>query len=283
MTGAPAVVSVVVPTRNSGRTIAACLKSIRAQHHAAVEVVVVDNGSTDGTGEIAAALADRVVIAGPERSAQRNEGARVATGGVLVFLDSDMVVEPGVAGDAAALMCRPALGAAIIPERSFGEGFWAACRTLEKELYLGNVSVEAARVFRREAFEEAGGYDETLTGPEDFDLPDRVSRLGWDIGRTAAIVWHDEGRIELGAVFRKKRYYGQGLSRYLTRPGARNRLRRAGFLGKRQVLTRQPARTAGLVVLKLVDAAGLATGFAEGRLSERHSTAHGVSPLSPGG
>lgn len=283
MTGAPVVVSVVVPTRNSGRTIAACLKSIRAQHHKAVEVIVVDNRSTDGTREIAAALADRVVLGGPERSAQRNEGARVATGGVLVFLDSDMVVEPGVAGEAAALTRRPATGAAVIPERSFGRGFWAACRTLEKELYLGDVSVEAARVFRRDAFEAAGGYDETLTGPEDFDLPDRVARLGWDIGRTTAIVWHDEGRVELGAVFRKKRYYGQGLSRYLTRPGARHRLRRTSFLGKRELLTRQPARTAGLVLLKLVDVAGLATGFAEGRLSERRSTARGVSTLSSRG
>src|SRR5690242_3852216 len=117
-------ISFVVPTRNSARTLDACLGSLRAQTHPDVEVVVVDNASTDGTPEIARRYADRFENWGPERSAQRNRGTAVSTGDVVVFIDSDMVLEPHVAS---AIRDRfaagPDLGALVIPERSFGEGF----------------------------------------------------------------------------------------------------------------------------------------------------------------
>ena len=73
-------VSFVVPTRNTERTLAACLASVRAQDHPDVELVVVDNASTDGTAAIAREHADIFEAAGPERSAQRNRGATLASG-----------------------------------------------------------------------------------------------------------------------------------------------------------------------------------------------------------
>jgi len=90
-------ISFVVPTRDSARTLDACLRSLRAQTHPDVEVIVVDNQSTDGTAEIARRHADQVVAWGPERSAQRNKGTACAAGDVVVFVDSDMVLEPHVA------------------------------------------------------------------------------------------------------------------------------------------------------------------------------------------
>ena len=124
-------VSLIVPTRNSARTLAACLESCRNQTHPDVEVIVVDNSSTDGTIEIAQALADRTFDQKPERSAQRNRGAAESTGEIVVFIDSDMVLEPTVVADAVAVFeRRPEVGAVIIPERSFGEGFFASCRVL---------------------------------------------------------------------------------------------------------------------------------------------------------
>ena len=51
----------------------------------------------------------------------------------------------------------------IIPEQTFGDGFWTKCRVLEKSLYVGNESVEAARAFRREVFDGVGGWNENLT------------------------------------------------------------------------------------------------------------------------
>ena len=60
-----ALVSVVVPTRNNSRTIHACLASVRAQTHQHLELIVVDNHSTDDTREVAARYADVLDIAGP--------------------------------------------------------------------------------------------------------------------------------------------------------------------------------------------------------------------------
>src|ERR687894_2265889 len=75
-----ALVSVVVPTRNAGRTIEVCLRSIRAQTWPALELIVVDNGSSDATWAVARRHADLALRGGPERSAQRNLGIAHAAG-----------------------------------------------------------------------------------------------------------------------------------------------------------------------------------------------------------
>ncbi len=164
---------VVVPTRNSARTLEACLASIRAQTYPSIELVVVDNGSTDGTKEIARPLADIVLDAGPERSAQRNRGAAATRGRYLLIVDSDMALDSGVVQACVAVAEASAASAVVIPERSVGTGFWAAVKALERSCYVGDETIEAARFFTRKAFERHGGYDESMTGPEDWDLPAR--------------------------------------------------------------------------------------------------------------
>lgn len=255
-------ISFVVPTKDSARTLEALLASLRQQPDA--EVIVVDNLSTDGTAVVAGRLADRVVTQGPERSAQRNAGAAVARGRFVCFLDSDMVAEATLGGSIVeAFAADPKLGALVLPEDAFGDGFWASCRTLEKRLYQGDSRFEAARAFRREVFVEVGGYEPSLTGPEDWDLPDRVAAAGWRIGATTAHVRHDEGRLRLLETFKKKRYYGRSVPAYLAKHGAvgRRRLNRAGFLAR--ALRQSPRLGCGLVILKSVEAAGLLVGAAE--------------------
>jgi NAD(P)-dependent dehydrogenase (short-subunit alcohol dehydrogenase family) len=90
----PDVVSVVVPVRNGERHLAAALDSILAQRGPALDVVVVDNASQDGSGKVAAAYADRGVRllhhatpTGPGGS--RNTGVAAARGEWLAFLDAD--------------------------------------------------------------------------------------------------------------------------------------------------------------------------------------------------
>ena len=81
--------SVIVPTLNEASAIAAALGALaplRARGH---EVIVADGGSNDGTQEIAANRADRVIAAPRGRASQMNAGARMATGDVLVFLHAD--------------------------------------------------------------------------------------------------------------------------------------------------------------------------------------------------
>ncbi|WP_245627916.1 glycosyltransferase family 2 protein [Actinomadura oligospora] len=254
--------TVVVPTRDSARTLERCLVSLRAQT-VPVEVIVVDNASADGTPEIAAAYADTVLAGGPERSAQRNLGWRAASGDVVAFVDSDMVLSEGVAAEAAeAFGADPGLGGLVIPEESFGQGFWARARAVEKHAYLGDPAVEAARIFRRTALADVGGYDEGLSAFEDWDLADRVAATGRAIGRTASGVLHDEGRLTLRSAYRKRRYYGRWLPAYRARPTARS-FGRGGTL-RRLPLLSSPVVAAGVIVLKATETAGLLVGARDG-------------------
>lgn len=261
-------ISFVIPTRNSARTIAACAESCRHQRGAAVEVIVVDNSSTDGTAEIAEPIADKVVIAGPERSAQRNRGAREASGEIVVFIDSDMVLSPDIGRQLRDVFSSPAVEAVVIPEIVEGEGFWEKCRSIEKRAYLGDDRIEAARGFRRSTVLEAGGYDESLTGPEDWDLPDRIVAAGGKLDRIEAVIHHDERGLSLWEMFGKKRYYGRSVGELFAREPERAKGRRARpRMLKRFVQEgwRDPVHLGGLFVLKAVEFSGAGLGMLEGR------------------
>src|SRR5438270_631941 len=145
-------VTAVIPTKNAATTIARCVRSTVAQCGVSVEIVVVDNASSDGTAAIAKKLGCTVLEGGPERSAQRNAGARAGSGRWLLLLDADMDVQPGAVASAIDAAERAGAVACVIPERATGEGYWAACRALEKEIYLGDKDVEAARLFRRDIY-----------------------------------------------------------------------------------------------------------------------------------
>lgn len=257
------LVTVVVPTRNSARTLQACLQSIKRQtdrygNPMPLELIVVDNHSTDATAAVAARWADQLIVAGPERSAQRNRGAAAGSAPLVSFIDSDQVLEPHVVADAVALLdATPDLGVIVVPERSFGEGFWVKCRSLERRASDGDERTEAGRFYRRIALDVLGGFDEQLTGPEDWELHDRMVAAGWRTAHTNACIHHDEGRITLRATFAKKRYYGRWLGRYRQLPWSR----RSAFdprrlAGRPATLLAEPLHAAGLVVLKTVEALG---------------------------
>jgi glycosyltransferase involved in cell wall biosynthesis len=269
-------VSVIVPTRNSAATLDDCLASIRAQTYASVELIVVDNQSQDATVEIAGKYADKLEHAGPERSAQRNHGARVATGEYLAIIDSDMVLSPDVVSECISTADREHADAVIIPERSVGEGFWAACKALERSCYVGDETVEAARFYSRTAFEKFGGYDEEMTGPEDWDLPARM-RGAVRFGRIDPEIVHLEGRLTLRGSVRKKFYYGRQFGDYIRRHPdlARQQLRfvRPAFVRHRRRLVRTPLLAGGMLLMKTAEltagAAGLLGSRALSRLDRR--------------
>lgn len=261
------VVTVVIPTRNAARTMEPALTAVRAQHDAAgvplaVELVVVDNHSTDATRTIASRLADVLLIGGPERSAQRNHGTEVASADVIAFVDADQLLAPTVLAEAlACLRADPGVGVVVLPETSFGSGFWARCRALERRCTMDDPRTEAGRVFRRDAVRQVGGFDERLTAAEDWDLHDRVVRAGWRVGRTVAGVRHDEGHLTLRGAFTKKRYYGRWLAAYRARPDARRSVYSPTRLLRRpQLLLAHPLLAVGMVVLKAAEALGALAG-----------------------
>jgi glycosyltransferase involved in cell wall biosynthesis len=268
-------VSIVIPTRNSAATLAACLESARSQDYSDIELIVVDNHSRDRTQEVALGLADSVLTAGPERSAQRNAGARAAVGQFLFFIDSDMVLEPTVVSECVGA-ARGGAGSVVIPELSFGEGYWTRCKALERACYLGDETIEAARFFTRDAFERAGGFDESIpAGPEDWDLHERVRASGAQVGRAESLIWHNEGRLRLRETMATKFYYGQGTGVYLRRHPtlARRQLRlfRPAFVRHWRKLARQPLTGAGMLVMKGFELGAGAAGLWSARVGERRA------------
>jgi len=209
------VVSVIVTTRNNHETIDACLSSIVNQTYQPIELVVVDRDSTDGTKMIARYYTQHVYNCGPERSAQPNFGVSKATGEFVVIIDSDMELTPHVIQDCVDTMhYRPQTKGIIIPEESFGVGFWSKCKHLERSFYAGQNSLEAARFFTKETFEQVGGYDLDMVSGEDWDLSSRVRNLG-RIERVTSYIRHNEGNLHLLRSLRKKYYYAGKARTYL--------------------------------------------------------------------
>lgn len=93
-------VSIIVPTYNGGSTLKKCVTSLSAQTYTDIEIIIVNDGSTDNTATLATSLAhgdDRIQVITQENggvSAARNTGIKAATGGILMFVDGDDYVDP---------------------------------------------------------------------------------------------------------------------------------------------------------------------------------------------
>lgn len=248
-------ISFVVTTRNSSRTLQQCLESLVGQVGVNGEILVIDNHSSDTTLEIAKRYAARVENYGPERSAQRNLGMHLSRAPVVVFVDSDMVLEPSVGIESVSKL-KQGFDCLVIPETSFGQGYLARARALDRSLQAGNLAVEAARAYTRSAITELGGFDETLTGPEDWELHDRAQSRGLRVGVTEARIHHDEGSIKSRELFAKKRYYSTDLARYLEKsPHRRSGLiRRYADRSVALGLISHPQLIPGIAYLKAIEA-----------------------------
>ena len=213
MTNKP-LVSVIVPTKNSATTLEACLQSIRDQTYKKLEIIVVDNSSGDETPEIANRMADKFYTKGPERSAQRNFGVSESDGVIVLIIDSDMELTPDVVTQCVDQFdSRLEVVGLVIPEESFGQGFWAQCKRLERSFYVGVEWMEAARAFRKSMYIQAKGYDIEMVSGEDWDLSQRVAAIG-KIGRVNAYIMHNEGRLRLIYTLKKKYNYAQNFAAY---------------------------------------------------------------------
>ncbi len=182
-------VSVVIPARNESSHIGRCIEGIRAQESGEAEIsdiVVVDNGSTDGTAEIAESLGVRVIgQATGTVGSLRNRGARETEGDVIAFLDGDCV--PGTGWLSAAVSTLRDGGAQAagsfhqIPEDCGWIGH--AYGMIQEGRKEGNANYipSGNMIISREAFEAVGGFDESLRTNEDVDLCRRLVRNGYGI------------------------------------------------------------------------------------------------------
>jgi glycosyltransferase involved in cell wall biosynthesis len=258
--------AIIIPTLNEARDLPQALSSIARQRFDMRDVVVVDKYSTDGTPQIAQSFGAEVLQGGPNQGAQRNLGASTVTHDFVFFVDADMELGEGLLDEIRALIDRGEC-CIIIPEESTTENFWSTVRAFERSFFEGDLTIEAARVFRRDDFERLGGYDVSLLGCEDWAFAEKLYRIVPPT-RTRAKILHHEGHITLRGMARKYFRYGKGfgaLSRRNPLLAAQhaNPLRPSirKHLGS---LLKRPDMTAGLIVLKGVTySAGLAGFFAD--------------------
>jgi glycosyltransferase involved in cell wall biosynthesis len=204
----------VITTRNEEANIETCIRGFDAFRDQ-VEIIVVDNASTDRTKEIASSLGARVFDKGPERSAQRNLGWRVSSAGWVIVLDADMIL-PRPAVEEILRICEGGGSAAAywIPEVRTGSGIRVKARNFERSFYDGT-AIDALRLFRRDVLETTGGYDENLiAGPEDWELDIRVLAAGFGCEVAQNHLLHNEKRLTFKAMLAKKAYYSKSMAAY---------------------------------------------------------------------
>ena len=205
--------SVVVTTKNEAANIAACLHSFDGFD---VELIVVDNGSTDDTKKIAAELGAIVLDKGPERSAQRNLGWRTAKNDWVIVLDADMILPKETVEEIIEYSnnriteCK----AFWIPEVRTGTGFRVKARNFERSFYDGTC-IDALRLFHKSVLAATGGYDENLiAGPEDWELDIRVLATGAKCEVLKHNLIHNEKRLSFKRMLEKKAYYSKSMAAY---------------------------------------------------------------------
>ncbi len=206
--------SAVVTTRNEAANIEACLAAFeRARKAGDVETIVIDNGSTDDTCAMAEKLGARVFQQAPERSAQRNRGAKEARAAFVMFLDADMIVEQDTIDEILSLVSAGNVDALYVREVRTGEGIRTKARNFERSFYDATC-IDMVRVIKKSVFEDIGGFDESLTGPEDWDLDRRIHAVTKKISLTRGHLLHNEKQLSLKRMLGKKVYYTKSFARY---------------------------------------------------------------------
>jgi len=187
--GAPPLVSVVIPCYNQAHFLSEAIESVLAQSHPNFEIIVVDDGSTDDTSEVAGCY-PKVRLLRQENqglAAARNSGLALAAGEYVVFLDADDRLLPeGLEASVEYLNARPecafvsgryrviaADGSPLPPRRR--QRYVAKDHYLEllRDNYVGPPVVI---MYRRAVFESVGGFDTSVSSSADHDMSLRIAR-----------------------------------------------------------------------------------------------------------
>jgi arabinofuranan 3-O-arabinosyltransferase len=268
--------TIVVPTYNEERNLGRLLESIKRQAGSAYTVVVVDQGSTDKTVEIA--LSYKCLLINLERgplytglARSRNVGARASNGSMLLHLDADMELEGSDFLSQLESVISEGHHAVVIHETDVAEGFWARCKALERASYKAT-DMEAARAVTREVYELVGGYDESIAAGEDYIVNSRYSQQTSITSCPRLNIRHHTGRYTLRSILRKKFVYGRTTRSYVHRAsqiGAASPARIAlnsmrAYLENWRSLGRDPAHYLCIIPMRVMEFIALEVGILVG-------------------
>jgi len=187
-------ISVIIPVHNGGEAFRRCLSSLKQSTRQPDEVIVVADGDTDGSWQVAKAFGANVFryesAGGPARA--RNRGARAAKGDILLFIDADVTVHADTIARVEAMFQTYEELAALIgsyDQEPGAHNFLSQYKNLFHH-YTHQISSEVASTFwgacgaiRRSIFQEVGGFDESYRKPcvEDIELGYRLKQAGYSI------------------------------------------------------------------------------------------------------
>jgi len=271
------LVSIVIPTYNCQDLIVDCLESIIKQTYKNIEIIVVDSFSTDNTPKIAKKYGkvyaygrdpkQKNIFAVPY---QRNYGMYQGKGKYLYYIDSDMRLRPKVVETCVRLMEKHNAAAVIIPEDARGIGFWAKCRTLEKDCYNASPQsyTDSARFVKREVWHELGGLDATLGGGDDWDFQHRLYMNKYKTVKSPTSVIHYDGNLKLSKIIRKEFIYGKNTLTYLKKYKNNKTylikqysFLRKDFLANFDKLLKDPVHAVGIFVMKSIEYSAVLVGI----------------------
>lgn len=201
-------VSIIIPTWNCAHFLPAALDSLLAQTHSNIEIIVVDDGSTDNTRDVIAPY----VVGGVQYFHQKNHGCcgaarntafRYVTGDYIAFIDADDIATPTrIASQVWMLDEHPSVGAVFTNFADFrGELFepshYSKCPRITKLVKFGNAVIPGLEarelvldenyalpstcMIRREVLTQVPGYSTEIRGGEDVHFAYLIARH-WDIG-----------------------------------------------------------------------------------------------------
>lgn len=207
--------SVIIPSFNSARFLPEAIESTLDQSYTEVEIIVVDDGSTDDTRKVLARYGDRLIShrqANQGVCAARNQGLSMATGDFVVFLDADDYFLPDKIRDQVdAFIAAPHVqmvhsGWDVVDEEGahiHHRTPWTRVPRLDLESFLLWKPIHpAALMFRKDLLDEVGGFDTDLSQAEDVDLMLRLlahgARAIWLRQTTACYRQHGNGAMRRG-------------------------------------------------------------------------------------
>jgi glycosyltransferase involved in cell wall biosynthesis len=208
------LVSVIVPTKNSSRTLEACLKSIIDQSYKNIELIVVDNNSTDDTKEIAKKYTDKVFNYGPERSAQVNYGVTRADGEYVYKVDSDFVLDDKVVEQCVVEVAKGYDAIVVHNSPDVTVSWIARVRKFEVDMYKYDLTHSSARFVKKDIYEKIGGFNEKITAGEDYDFQNKLNRDGYKTGFIEAEALHLGEPKSFWKHMKKYYYYGKNFVNY---------------------------------------------------------------------
>jgi glycosyltransferase involved in cell wall biosynthesis len=262
-------VSIVVPTKNAGYYLPILLHSLTNQNYKNFEVIINDSSDTsDNTDDVLnlyGEMIDIVLLKKNEKMAQaRKYGVSCARGKYIFHLDADMKLHPNVISECLK-KCRKTADAVIIPEISYGEGFWSWVKIFERSFYVGDEMMESVRFMKKDVYELVGGHSEEMVFSEDKDLDLRIRHAGYKVSRIDYPVYHNEGRLTLSADLKKKMFYGDTFRNFAKRHPEHSVKQTNPFM-RRSIITNwrrllaHPVVSIGMITMKLMEGLAVFVG-----------------------